>query len=119
MSISELGIVLATVSTYRKLIKNPNYLFVDVFIPDDIPGGEYTLILSVASYKEKKELLLSLKDEAKFKKISAILDPHSLEKAKKIGKATGLVSDTRISHFNADIHPASGAFLGLLCPCRS
>ena len=29
-------------------VENSNYLFVDVFIPDDIPGGDYTLFLSDA-----------------------------------------------------------------------
>lgn len=44
------------------------------------------LILKVAPYEEKKDLLLSLQDENKFKKMSSLLDPQSLKKAMKIAK---------------------------------
>ncbi|MEA3328589.1 MAG: cobaltochelatase subunit CobN, partial [Candidatus Omnitrophota bacterium] len=44
------------------------------------------LILKVAPYEKKKELLLSLQDENRFRKMSALLDPQSLKKAMKIAK---------------------------------
>ncbi len=44
------------------------------------------LVVKIASDENKKKLILSLKNEEKFKKSTALLDPDTLKKAKKIAR---------------------------------
>ncbi|MEA3489803.1 MAG: cobaltochelatase subunit CobN [Candidatus Omnitrophota bacterium] len=53
--------------------------------PDDLEKLK-ELILKIAPHEEQKKFLLSMKNEKKFNKISAVLDPASLEKAKKVAR---------------------------------
>ena len=55
-------------------------------VSDAQRGRIEELILEVAPYKEKRAFLLSLKDGKKLKKASFVLDPKSLEKARKVAR---------------------------------